>query len=72
VAMENFCEMCGDPDEYLYYVFFQCLVTKRFWGEVKKLSGVMIPNLHPWSWATDVLCGDVCTRSMTATLVCGA
>lgn len=72
VAMESFCEMCGDPNESLYHVFFQCPVAKRLWCEVKKLSGVVIPNLHPWSWATDVLRVGVCSSTTVAMLVCGA
>jgi hypothetical protein len=40
--------------------------------EVKKYLGVMIPNLHPCSWATDVLHADVCSPAMAAMLICGA
>lgn len=54
VAQESYCEMCGDPNESLYHVFFECLVARRFWGEVKKLMGMVVPNLHPCSWATCV------------------
>lgn len=55
ISKESYCEMCGEPDESLFHVFFDCPVAKRFWYEVKKVSGVVIPRLHPCSWATDML-----------------
>jgi hypothetical protein len=72
VAMESFCEMCGDPDESLYHIIFLCPVARRFWGEVRKQSGVIISNLHPCTWAADVLHADVCSPTTTAMLMCGA
>lgn len=70
--MENFCEMCGDPDESVYHVVLLCPVARRFWDEVGKLTGVRIPDLHPCTWATDVLHADICPASSAATLICGA
>lgn len=72
VEKESHCEMCGDADESLYHVFLQCPVARRFWSEVKKVSGVLVPNLHPCSWASDVLQPTVCSPSTVATVVCGA
>ena len=70
--MESFCEMGEDPHESLFHVFFHCPVEKMFWDKVKKLSGVMVPNLHPCSWATNVLQVDVCSSTTTAMIVYGA
>lgn len=39
MAKESFCEFCGDPEETLYHVVFDCPVAKRFWSEVKKSLG---------------------------------
>ena len=39
VAMESFCEMCGDTDESIYHVVLLWPVARRFWDEVKKLTG---------------------------------
>jgi hypothetical protein len=72
VAKESYYEMCGDLDESLYHVFFQCPVAKRFWSEVKKVSGVVIPCLHPCSWAIDVLQPGICSPSTAAMVVCSA
>lgn len=65
VIMESYYEMCGNPEEALYHVVFLCPVSKIFWAEVKKFLGVTIPNLHPSTWATDVLHADVCSSNMT-------
>lgn len=72
VAHESYCEMCGDPSESLYHVFFTCPMARRFWREIKKLVGMSVPNLHPCSWTTDVLCREVCSPILAATIVCGA
>ena len=72
VARESFCEVCGDPDESLYHIFFQCPVARRFWTEVKKLSEIIIPRLHPCTWATDVLHAQICLAKVSAMLICGA
>lgn len=72
MAKESFCEFCGDPEETLYHVVFDCPVAKRFWSEVKKSLGMTIPLLHPSTWATDVMCAKVCTPARAAMIVCGA
>lgn len=71
IEKESFCEMYGDPDESVYHVAFLCPVAKRFWAEVKRLSGVSVPSLHPCSWATDVFCANRCPTAAVATVVCG-
>lgn len=72
VEKGSFCEMCGDQDESLYHVFFLCPVAKRFWNEVKKLTGVALPTLHPCTWTTDIFQAEVCSSTVAAWLVCGA
>lgn len=72
MAKESFCEACSDPEESLYHVMFQCPLARRFWAEIKKSEGVTIPNLHPTTWATDVLSPAVCNVKTAATVVCGA
>jgi hypothetical protein len=72
IAPESHCEMCGDPEEDLVHVVLNCPVAKRFWVEVKQFSGVIVPNLHPSTWAMDVLQADVCSPSVAAMVVCAA
>jgi len=72
VEKESHCEVCGDPDETLYHIIFSCTVARKFWGEVKNLQGVVIPSVHPCSWATDILQSEVCSASLAALIICGA
>lgn len=69
---ESFCDLCGDPDESLYHVAFNCSVARRFWAEVKKVEGVPVPNLHPSAWAADILQPSICSAELAALVVCGA
>jgi hypothetical protein len=45
--MKSFCEMCSDSDESVHHVVLLCHVARRFWNEVKKLTGVRILDLNP-------------------------
>lgn len=72
VAKESHCEVCGDPVESLFHVINSCTVARRFWEEVKKLTGTRIPEFHPSTWATDVLRTEVCPSRVAATYICGA
>lgn len=48
-------------------------MAKSFWVEVKKVAGVSIcPNLHPCTWATDVLHETIISPATAAVLVSGA
>jgi hypothetical protein len=59
VEKESFCDLCGDPEESVYHVCLHCPAAKRFWAEVKKLTGITVPALHPSSWAMDVFRPEV-------------
>jgi hypothetical protein len=64
------CTACGNESEYLYHVMVQCPGAKKFWSEVKKLTGQKLPDLHPLTWATDLLQGSLCSLA-DAVFVCG-
>jgi ribonuclease HI len=72
IAQEGFCEVCGDPEESIYHVVNSCTVARRFWEKVTKLTGLKIPNLHPSTWATDVLFSEICSADIAALYLCGA
>lgn len=72
VSPESFCEVCGNEDESLHHLFFICPIARRLWLEIKKLSGVVVPCLHPASWTTDAINTEVCAPKVAAVLVCGA
>ena len=42
-----------------------------FWREVKIITGVKLPSLHPFSWASDLLMDDMCTDKDRAILIIG-
>lgn len=72
MSEESYCEFCGDPSESMYHIFFSCPMARRFWGEVKQLTGVGVFNFHPCSWSTDVLKASVCPSTTAALMICGA
>jgi hypothetical protein len=46
VEREAACPTCADPTESLFHVVFECPVARRFWDEVKKMTGAKVPKLH--------------------------
>jgi hypothetical protein len=41
-----------------------------FWEQARALIGIKLPNLHPQSWATDLL-SDICSQRERAIIICG-
>jgi hypothetical protein len=70
IREEGYCDVCGDPSESLYHVMITCPWAKRFWAEVKATLGRKLPELHPSTWATDLLSGSVCSMDDAAVFVC--
>ena len=68
---ESHCETCGHPDEDLFHIVVDCPWARRFWAEVKHVTGKVFPQVHPASWAKDLLSGLVCTLEDAAVFVCG-
>jgi hypothetical protein len=60
-----------DASEDLFHVLIDCPWARRFWGVVKESLGTKMSDLHPATWATDVLLEPVCSRYDAAILVCG-
>jgi hypothetical protein len=54
------CETCGADEESIRYVLIDCTIAKAFWEQAKALIGIKLPNLHPQSWAVDLL-SDICS-----------
>ena len=57
----QFCEVCGFPEESIKHVLTECTIAKMFWHDIKQLTGTKMPALHPLSWASDILCPEVCS-----------
>jgi hypothetical protein len=62
---------CGNPSETLFHALVKCPWAKRFWKIVKELTERKLPDLHPMTWATDLIGGSVCSTEEAALFVCG-
>jgi hypothetical protein len=49
------CKVCFAADEDMRYALLRCTHAMRFWSEARVLLDVKIPDLHPVTWAKDVL-----------------
>jgi len=65
------CEMCGAADESIKHVLMDCTVAKSFWREAKKITGVKLPELHPLTWAHDLVDPALCPPKDAAIFLCG-
>ncbi|TVU18379.1 hypothetical protein EJB05_34470, partial [Eragrostis curvula] len=72
VLKESHCEACGDPAENLFHITMECSYAKRFWEAVQEVMGVKLPDLHPLTWAKDIISGQVCSLADANVIVCGA
>ncbi|KAM0903185.1 hypothetical protein ACQ4PT_018813 [Festuca glaucescens] len=45
VIRECFCEVCGDPEELLFHVMFQCPIARRFWGAAARYISKLLEDL---------------------------
>lgn len=66
-----FCKTCGAEQESIFHAMFECTWAKLFWHEIKSIAHVKIPVLHPRSWATDIIQGDVVNKEAANTILCG-
>lgn len=72
ISKEGHCETCGKDSESLYHVVFECTYAHRFWDAVKEITGVKMPNLHPLTWARDIMAHQNIRSEETSVLVCDA
>lgn len=48
-----------------------CTVAKLFWDQVRLLTGVKVPLLHPLKWARDLVDPSVISEKDAAVIICG-
>ena len=48
-----------------------CTVAKSFWREAKKVTGVKLSELHPLTWAHDLVDPALCPPKDVAIFLCG-
>lgn len=65
------CEVCGADEESIRHVLMDCTVAKYFWAEVKRLTAVKLPNLHPLTRAHDLIDPAVCSSRDAGVILCG-
>jgi len=66
-----FCKTCGAEEETIFHAFFECTWARIFWEELKKITSIKIPRLHPDSWATDMIEGKMIKEADACILLCG-
>lgn len=65
------CDSCGAESESIYHALFDCTWAQLFWEELKKVTEINIPNLHPRSWSSDLISGDLIPLSDACVILCG-
>lgn len=68
------CELYGAEEETIFYALVECIHAKLFWAEIKNMTGIKLPRLHPSTWASDIHILDekVCSREEVAVITRGA
>jgi len=66
-----FCELCGADRESIKHILTECTAAKMFWREVKIITGVKLPSLHPVSWGSDLLMDELCNDKEWAIFIIG-
>lgn len=56
------CETCGSGRESVRHVLTECTIARIFWEQTKRTTVVKLPDLHPVSWASDLLNDRVCSK----------
>lgn len=49
----------------------KCTFADHFWRAVKEITGCKLPQLHPNTWARDLLTGECCSQEEVALFICG-
>jgi hypothetical protein len=62
IATLGRCKICLGADEDMRHALLMCTHAMRFWAEARAALDVKVPNLHPSTWAKDVLCDPIIPR----------
>lgn len=65
------CEVCGAEVESIKHALLDCTVAKAFWAQVRMMTGVKVPQLHPVTWARDLVDPDVFPAKSVAVVLRG-
>jgi ribonuclease HI len=56
VRVHSTCSVCNSASETLYHAMMECGHAKQFWNAAREILHLKLPNLHPDTWAMDILC----------------
>jgi ribonuclease HI len=65
------CVDCGAERETTYHTLVECTFARCFWKEMKTLTGIKLPPLHPVTWARDILDAAICPSDHISVILCG-
>jgi hypothetical protein len=66
----SFGHACG-AKELIQHALFKCNWAKPFWQEVKDITSVKVPDLHPNTWAIDIIDNTKVDLKDAAVILCG-
>jgi ribonuclease HI len=66
----GYCRECGEV-ESIHRALFECTWAKMFWQEIKAVTSVKLPVLHPSSWAMDLVDSTQVDPSAVVVILCG-
>jgi hypothetical protein len=67
----DLCHSCGNK-KTIRHALFECTWAKLFWQEIKEVTRVKIPELHPTSWSMDIIDSNLLRPRDAAVILCGA
>jgi hypothetical protein len=65
------CDTCGADEETIKHALLECTVARVFWEQVKVLTGVKVPALHPLTWAQGLVDPGLIAAKDAAIILCG-
>jgi hypothetical protein len=65
------CVTCGAQPETTYHALISYSYASQFWKSLEELTEVKISELHPLTWAVDVLDDIICRDRDRSIILCG-
>jgi hypothetical protein len=65
------CPTCGCKDETIFHALVECEPALLLWLRLKEMFQVKLPNLHPATWANDLINPKFCNEASVSVILCG-
>ena len=69
ISTERKCKICLHSDEDMMHALLNCSHARRFWNKATEWLDIKRPNLHPLTWAQDILCVSSFSESDRAKII---